>query len=197
LSTSAPILAVMTSTREALIAAAADLLDRGGPEAVTLREVGRAAGVSHNAPYKHFADKSELLAAIAARELSRQSEIIAARDGPVLSARDLMHGYVRRALRYPERFKLTFRRWERDAAGLGEAASQAHGLLVAAVTCAQAAGELPSGDPERMSSLVRGLAHGAADLALSGHLKSGGKGNADPDTLVDDLFDYLRLAAAK
>ena len=57
------------STRDRLAAAAASLLDGGGPDAVTLREVGRMAGVSHNAPYKHFADKSALLAEIATRQL--------------------------------------------------------------------------------------------------------------------------------
>ena len=46
------------------------LLDEGGVDHVTLREVGRRAGVSHNAPYKHFESKEALLAAIAARELA-------------------------------------------------------------------------------------------------------------------------------
>jgi AcrR family transcriptional regulator len=65
-------------TRDALVEAAARLLDAGGVEAVTLREVGRRAGVSHNAPYKHFASTQALLAAIAARELVRQGETLAA-----------------------------------------------------------------------------------------------------------------------
>jgi Bacterial regulatory proteins, tetR family len=43
---------MVPTTRDALVAAAAQLLDAGGPEAVTLREVGHRAGVSHNAPYK-------------------------------------------------------------------------------------------------------------------------------------------------
>ncbi|MBB5493752.1 TetR/AcrR family transcriptional regulator [Nocardiopsis metallicus] len=55
-----------TTTRDKLLDAAARLLDSGGPEAVTPREAGRSAGVSHNTPYKHFADKEDLLAEIAA-----------------------------------------------------------------------------------------------------------------------------------
>ena len=42
------------STRDQLVAAAARLLDEGGPEAVTLRAVAQAVGVSHHAPYRHF-----------------------------------------------------------------------------------------------------------------------------------------------
>src|SRR2546429_7684555 len=67
---------MVSNTRDTLLAAAAQLLDEGGPEAVTLREVGHRAGVSHNAPYKHFADKQALLAAVAARELDRSSSAL-------------------------------------------------------------------------------------------------------------------------
>jgi AcrR family transcriptional regulator len=54
------------TTDKRLIEAAAKLLDAGGEEAVTLRTVGHTPGVSHNAPYKHFANRSALLAAVAA-----------------------------------------------------------------------------------------------------------------------------------
>lgn len=49
-------------------AEAALLLDAGGDTAVTLRAVAQAVGVSHNAPYRHFKDRSTLLAAIAERD---------------------------------------------------------------------------------------------------------------------------------
>src|SRR5215475_3509157 len=100
-----------SDTRSALVTAAAELLDQGGPAAVTLREVGKRAGVSHNAPYKHFANKEDLLAAIASRELSRQSEQMNAidlRKKPLETLRRLMHAYIEWARTYPERFKLTF-----------------------------------------------------------------------------------------
>ena len=53
------------ATRERLIAAAKQLVDEGGPGAVTLREVGRRAFVSHNAAYRHFVNRDALLAAVA------------------------------------------------------------------------------------------------------------------------------------
>lgn len=182
------------TTRESLISAAAKLLDGGGPEAVTMRAVGHAAGVSHNAPYKHFIDKDDLLAAVAGRELSRQPPVSGSSVGTRPTARDLMIGYVRWAQRYPARFKLTFGRWTRDNPALAEAADASRRNLVSAVLEAQAAGDLPPGEPERLTALLLALAHGAADLALSGHLAAGGKGNADPEDLVADLFDYLKGA---
>ncbi|MDF3335868.1 helix-turn-helix domain containing protein [Mycolicibacterium septicum] len=52
--------------RRALLDDAAELLGAGGPAAVTLREVGAREGVSRGAPYRHFADKESLVAAVAA-----------------------------------------------------------------------------------------------------------------------------------
>ena len=60
----------MASARNAILDAAAELLDSVGPDGVTLRAVGERAGVSHNAPYKHFRDKEALLAAVAVREFA-------------------------------------------------------------------------------------------------------------------------------
>jgi AcrR family transcriptional regulator len=179
-------------TRSLLVSSAAELLDKGGPAAVTLREVGRMAGVSHNAPYKHFADKEELLAAIASRELLRQAKTMNAthaRKSPRDALRGLMRGYVRWAQNYPARFKLTFGAWNRDNAELGVAADASRGALIEIVKAAQAKGQLPKRDPERLASLFLALAHGAADLALNGHLSAKGKGHADPEDLLDDLFD--------
>jgi AcrR family transcriptional regulator len=184
----------MSPVRDRLIAAATELLDQGGPAIVTLREVGRLAGVSHNAPYKHFTDKEDLLAAVAARELARQSRNGRRRkqgQSPDETLRTMMHDYVRWATRYPYRFKLTFGSWSTDSSELEEAAAGARAQLVDAVEQAQQADALPAGDPERISALILAVAHGAVDLALSGHLSTEGKGHARPIDLVDDLLVHL------
>ena len=51
--------------RESLIEAGIELARSQGPDGVVLREVARRAGVSHNAAYRHFADREALLAEIA------------------------------------------------------------------------------------------------------------------------------------
>ncbi|MFC7331315.1 TetR/AcrR family transcriptional regulator [Marinactinospora rubrisoli] len=183
-------------TRDALIEAAADLLDRGGVEAVTLRAVGHQVGVSHNAPYKHFANKEALLAAIAAREATRLVTAPHGEDTPEAALRRTMHDYVTWALEHPARFRLVFGPWTTESPELAAAAHAAHTRLIGTVAAAQRSGVLPTGDPERAASLVRALAHGAADLALAGHLAADGKGHADPHQLIDDLLDHLRTATA-
>ena len=183
------------NTREALIGAATDLLDASGVEGVTLREVGHRAGVSHNAPYKHFADKEALLAAIAARELTVLAESLTATREREPSARvalrQMMRDYIAWALAHPARFKLVFGKWTTDSPELALAAVRALTLNVEAVAAAQRSGDLPPAAPERLAALIRALAHGAVDLALAGHLSAEGKGGAGPDDLVEDLFGYL------
>jgi AcrR family transcriptional regulator len=53
--------------REALIAAALDLIGEKGPTGFTFAEAARSAGVSPAAPYRHFRDRDELLADVAKR----------------------------------------------------------------------------------------------------------------------------------
>ena len=54
------------AVRDGLVAAGLELARKGGPEAVVLREATRLVGVVPNAAYRHFADRDELLAAVAA-----------------------------------------------------------------------------------------------------------------------------------
>ncbi len=65
--------------REALIEAGLATARAEGPEAVVLRAATRAAGVSPNAAYRHFADRDELLGAVARRCMEKLAELIEAR----------------------------------------------------------------------------------------------------------------------
>ena len=53
--------------REALIQGALDLIAQKGPAGFTVAEAARAVGVSPAAPYRHFRDRDELMADVAAR----------------------------------------------------------------------------------------------------------------------------------
>jgi AcrR family transcriptional regulator len=183
----------MAGTRDRLIEAAAKLLDKGGPAAVTLRAVADRCGVSHNAPYKHFASKQDLLAAIASRELVGRSDVSPAKGSDALGRlQEMIYGYARWAQARPARFKLTFGPWSAATDELTQAAAAARQRLIEAVADAMNARVIARRDPERVAYLILALAHGAADLALGGHLSATGKGKADPQDLIDDLLALLR-----
>jgi len=98
--------------REALLGAAIRLIAEVGPTAFTLREVARRAGVSHNAPYRHFRDRDDLMAAVAAqgfRELTRAMiEAAAPKSDPLDRLKHAGLGYVTFALRRAEHFTVMF-----------------------------------------------------------------------------------------
>lgn len=180
----------MTTTRERLLEAALDLLDAGGPSAVTLREVGQRAGVSHNTPYRHFADKRDLLACLAARELR---ELVARFDAVDATGADRLRGagaaYLEWARTHPARFHLTFGPWSGPHDELHQAAEAASEALRQITRAAQAEGAATDRDPDETASLLWSVVHGAAHLELSGHL------NKNPDSATSErlLSEFVSL----
>src|ERR1700747_2835590 len=98
--------------REALLQSAIQLIAKVGPTAFTLREVARRAGVSHNAPYRHFQDKDDLLAAVATQgygELTDAMKAASASEADPLSRlKRAGLAYVSFALEHPEHFTVMF-----------------------------------------------------------------------------------------
>ncbi|MGV0909140.1 TetR/AcrR family transcriptional regulator [Martelella sp. FOR1707] len=181
----------MTDTRTRLVEAAAALLDEGGPAAVTLREVAGRVGLSHNAPYRHFKDKDMLLAGIAERELDvSRKNWQAVADGN-MTLIDALREHVRRAIAWPQRFSLTYGPWPAAVRHALTSGNEAQQTFLSAVVAAQARGELPPGEPERLARLILATANGAATQVINGHLARGGKWNGDAEDVVADLLAFL------
>src|SRR5262245_11388966 len=98
--------------REALLESAIRLIAEVGPAGFTLRELARRAGVSHNAPYRHFRDRDALMAAVATqgfRELTKAMLRAAdANAGDLDRLRRAGLAYIAFALRRPEHFAVMF-----------------------------------------------------------------------------------------
>ena len=78
--------------RERLLVAAGRLLDDGGVEAVTIREVARRAGVSHGAPRRPFPTRALLLAALAQDGFNELMRALTVIDNTEPAARQLVQG---------------------------------------------------------------------------------------------------------
>ena len=100
-----------TSAR-GLVRAARAAIEAGGPEAVSLRELAQALGVSTAAPYRHFRDRRALLAAVAAEgfsELVAAYQRVRAEPGPPLVVmRNTARVYLALAFGQPGMFRLMF-----------------------------------------------------------------------------------------
>jgi len=85
-------------------------LEAGGLESVSLRALAKEAGVSPNAPYRHFADKNALMGALAAEGFLRFADlVISASGGPGTQAlRAQGRAYLGFALEHPSLYRLMF-----------------------------------------------------------------------------------------
>ena len=161
--------------KEALLAAAVESIAETGPRGFTLREVARRAGVSHNAPYRHFRDRDDLLAAVAADGFDRLTRAMSRgglKASPINRMRRSGLAYVDFALRWPQHFAAMFDApW--DKAAYPECAATAERCfqtLLGLVRDCQAAQQMPPGDPERKAYHAWALVHGIAKLANAGQL---------------------------
>ncbi|MBI2527927.1 MAG: TetR/AcrR family transcriptional regulator [Candidatus Rokubacteria bacterium] len=167
--------------RRALLDAARELVQTAGAEALTLRAAARLAGVSQAAPYRHFADKRTLLAAVAEEgfraltEAMRQATAMQSGD-PLSRFRALGLSYVGFAVDHPAHFRVMFGRETADKAahpGLREAAEETFAVLVDALTECQRAGLARPGDPAELAISAWAAVHGLSALLLDGQLGPG------------------------
>ena len=165
--------------RETLLEAAVALVGEVGPRAFTLREVSRRAGVSHNAPYRHFASKDELLLAVASEGFERLAATMHRSLAKGQTATERLHlcgcGYVEFALRWPHHFLVMFDlpKEVHKACAHEPVGMNAFGVLLSSIQAAQGAGELPAGDPMPQALTAWSLVHGIAKLGVSGNLPMG------------------------
>jgi AcrR family transcriptional regulator len=145
--------------------------ERGGVD-FTLRELARAAGVTHNAPYRHFASKAELLAALRSEGLellagAARSAVAGADPSPQARVQALGEAYVRFALEHPHHFRLVLS----TEAERGGAGSLAFEMLQAALDDGRASGAARNDLTARELALVAwALVHGLASLLAAGQL---------------------------
>lgn len=96
--------------REACIAEALAIVEEKGVEALSLREVARRLGVSHQAPYKHFASRDHILAELVSRAFAAFAQYLE-RGGNGKSGDDvasLGSAYLDYADRHPLQYRLMF-----------------------------------------------------------------------------------------
>ena len=101
----------MAHPREAYIVAAQQCIAEQGLENLSLREVARKLGVSHQAPYKHYRSRDHLLAEVMARCFQRFAEHLDAREhfeAPEDDLASLGRQYLAYAHEHPLEYRLMF-----------------------------------------------------------------------------------------
>jgi AcrR family transcriptional regulator len=175
--------------RPRLIAAGVDLVTTGGLAAVSLREIARAAGVSHGAPRRYFPTHLDLLAAVAAEGFAmlaaRVSAVLAADPGPVVRVTALARAYVDFAATNRGMFELMFRHELLIGNGIG-LREQSQSLFRVLVDLLAEAGVV---DPARGAAALWANLHGLTQLHAWGSL-----GVALGDDDVEPLLQVVLAA---
>ena len=168
--------------RAALIQAGLKLLGEGGVRSLSLRAAAQLAGVSHAAPYRHFRDKDQLVAAIAEEGFRlltahMQAELRAAPAGGPEGLRAIGWGYVSFARAHPGYFRTIFGGVVPADRGyltpsLQAAGDEAYQVLRTQIQAGVRDGWLRPGDPEEMSLAAWSLVHGLSMLMIDGQLSA-------------------------
>jgi AcrR family transcriptional regulator len=184
--------------RRALIDEAVGTIGRQGVEALTLREVGRRLGVSRTALYRHFADKSALLAVVAREGFQRfRQDLVGAWEGagggpPGFAA--MGAAYVRFAMTNPSYYRVMFGQF-RDLCDkdpeLAADATAAFQVLIDSLLALQEDGLVRPGDVTRLAHFVWATVHGVAMLAIDGQL---GPDPAEATALTELAVEQLGKA---
>lgn len=168
----------------ALVTVAAEMIAEGGLEAVTMRSLSDRIGVSRAAPYRHFRDKSALLAAVAQEGfeelLSRLGAVRSEVEGDLLAQLQQMGvAYIQFALDKPTHYRLMFSQSFGDRQAYPDLSRVAEAVFAALLTTIEAGqGQrlIRDGDPRVLARITWALVHGQASLLIDGQLP----GVADP-----------------
>ena len=181
--------------REALLKAAERALEDRGLQSMSLRELSRELGVTHASPRRHFADKQDLIDALAVRGFERMDEILsraAKNNGQVFKTRltKFARAYVGFALKHPALCGLMFEAKHRPGAPkeLLQASDKAFSHGRALFADGQASGEVVEGDPNRLALVAYASLQGLISISTDGKFKG-----ISLDTLVPEIMDRIIL----
>jgi AcrR family transcriptional regulator len=160
--------------------AATRLFARDGYQAVTMRAVADALGVSAMTPYRYLRNKEELFAMVRTDAFLRFAEhlenaLARSIGDPMSQLRRLKAAYVAFAVDDPDAYRIMFELAQPDPArhpALAAAGRRAFGCLLRTVAAAVDAGQL-DGDPLTIAHLVWASTHGLCSLHLAGKLTAG------------------------
>lgn len=178
------------ATRRSLLDAARELLNEGGPQKVTLREVGARAGVSRGAAYRHFADKESLLAAVGAESWDRIAAELARVSTPRVGGEaDLLESALEALITVsrdePAVYQMMFTLPAKDPGASIEAAGRAQAEFLRIV------GRIVGDENAHLyGAILLTSAHGIASMGASGHL-SPQMWQTTPQALISALTSLI------
>ena len=186
--------------RRALVDAALQLVGEGGPDAFSVREAARRAGVSPGAPFRHFKSREALMNAVAEEAQRRfRAEIEATLqqapvDDPLRRFRHLGIAYVRWAMCNPTHFEIISSRRFFDhekSTPVSRDNRELIDLTERTLAEAFAKGQLCSSDLKQVQIAGRALVYGFARMNIDGHFPRWGVTEAEAERMAEAIIDLF------
>jgi AcrR family transcriptional regulator len=182
--------------RQTLLEAAYRLVDLEGVDALSMRALARAVGVSSAAPFRHFPDRQALLTAVADRaagELGRALDEAADGCADALTQfRAISVAYVRFAAEHPALFDLMHEQEAGAGRFLGQVGDERRLKLIALIIEGQNAGLIPEADPELIALTSEALTHGLARMIVDHHPRMRGLSSQEARKLALAMTQLLQ-----
>ena len=158
--------------RSALLDAALEIINELGPQQLTIREAARRAGVSHTAPYRHFADKNQMIVAVLEQgfdllKQTMQAKKAAAEKDPIYQFAASGMAYIDFALQHPAYYRVMYSGDLLSSSGQGSlqhTSSDTFKELVEDMKTCQQLNILKPGIPELQALSILSTVHGFVTL---------------------------------
>ena len=187
-----------SETKQTLLRITREMIDSKGVEVVSMRKIGRRAGLSRTALYRHFKNKEALLAAIVTENFEiLLMNMVELENNPTDSRQFLvkmLNEYYQFGMGNTEHYQLMFNiTWDTET--FPELRNVAHAVYKK--TAEYVAKALEQGNPSQhttkeATAIIYAFIHGLVELHMAGHTEEE-KGLDDPGLLIDRMIDAVFL----
>ena len=187
--------------REACVREALAIIAKGGLDALSLRDVARRLGVSHQAPYKHFPSREHILAEVVSRAYASFARHLAKRSRSEDPYEDLGHlgqSYLDYACKHPLHYQLMFGTPLPDPAEHPEMmtqARQAFAMLREAIS--KLPGRAPNSDVDHDAMFAWSVVHGLASIQQTHAAEQVGFGKAGMGKAIGHALSLIGAALGR
>lgn len=187
---------MVQNTKKTLLDVTREIIDEGGIAALSMREIGKKAGLSRGAVYRYFSSKEDLLAAIVSdnfKDLTTQICTVITSIPLENQLQTILNRYYSFAANNPEQYRLMFgRAWIKELyPTLNANAWELFEQVDACLSQAQEQGFIVKKPMHQLTPIVYAFIHGLIELHLVGHHEPE-KGLNDPNHLINSFLNLIK-----
>lgn len=188
----------MIDTKQKLVNVTRQMIDNGGIDSVSMREIGKNMQLSRSAMYRHFRNKEDLFAAIVVENFetlrNNINNLIKDINEPTIIIERILVFYYEFGVNNHDHYRLMFgREWNKELyPDVYTAAFTTFENMVTFLAQAQNQSSIIKKPTKELTAMVYAFIHGLIELKFAGHNEAE-KGLDDPHVLISSLLDIIKV----